>query len=173
MSVDEVAQVEEQSGCSWRPGAFSLVEVASEVPGQGQEACRDGHSGWREVGQRAASGGGRLFGGVGSTPDRDGAIAYPGGALVSGESGHEEVAAVAEGEIHSSMTKKTLISHLTTYAEARKKAVKVANIKVDRIFCLFNSSKAVFHNVSIILRISSWTVKSIVFKICYSFLTKI
>ena len=33
-------------------------------------------------------------------------------------------AAVAEGEIHSSMTEKTLISNLTNYAEARKKAVE-------------------------------------------------
>jgi hypothetical protein len=33
-------------------------------------------------------------------------------------------AAVSEGAVFSSMTKKTLISHLTTYAEARKKAVE-------------------------------------------------
>jgi hypothetical protein len=33
-------------------------------------------------------------------------------------------AAVAEGAIFSSMTKKTLVSPLTTYAEARKKAVE-------------------------------------------------
>ena len=33
-------------------------------------------------------------------------------------------AAVAEGAIFSSMTKKTLVSNLTTYAEARKKAVE-------------------------------------------------
>jgi hypothetical protein len=44
-------------------------------------------------------------------------------------------AAVAEGEIISSMTKKTLVSPLTTYAEARKKAVeRVASFPADANF---------------------------------------